>query len=67
MQTIETVFERELKRMINHRILDLKDNLAVNCYEDVASFKYLMGKIAALNDMEELIELAKEAAEQRNR
>ena len=67
MQTIDTVFQRELKRLIAHRILDLKDNLSVNSYENVADFKYLMGKIAALNDMEDLIEIAQEASEQRNR
>jgi hypothetical protein len=67
MQTIDTVFQRELKRLIAHRILDLKDNLSVNSYENVADFKYLMGKIAALNDMEDMIEIAQEASEQRNR
>ena len=67
MQTIDTVFQRELKHLIAHRILDLKDNLSVNSYENVADFKYLMGKIAALNDMEDMIEIAQEASEQRNR
>ena len=67
MQTIDTVFQRELKRLIAHRILDLKDNLSVNSYENVADFKYLMGKIAALNDMEDVIEIAQDAADQRNR
>jgi CRISPR/Cas system type I-B associated protein Csh2 (Cas7 group RAMP superfamily) len=67
MQTIDTVFQRELKRLIAHRILDLKDNLSVNSYENVADFKYLMGKIAALNDMEDMIEIAQDAADQRNR
>ena len=67
MQTIDTVFQRELKRLIAHRILDLKDNLSVNSFENVADFKYLMGKIAALNDMEDMIEIAQDAADQRNR
>jgi hypothetical protein len=67
MQTLNTVFQRELKRLIAHRILDLKDNLSVNTYDNVGDFRYLMGKIAALNDMEEMIEMAQEAAEQRNR
>lgn len=67
MQTLNTVFQRELKRLIAHRILDLKDNLSVNNYDNVGDFRYLMGKIAALNDMEEMIEMAQEAAEQRNR
>jgi hypothetical protein len=67
MQTIDTVFQRELKRLIAHRILDLKDNLSVNSYENVADFKYLMGKIAALNDMEDMIEIAQDASDQRNR
>ena len=67
MQTIDTVFQRELKRLIAHRILDLKDNLSVNSYENVADFKYLMGKIAALNDMDDMIEIAQDASDQRNR
>ena len=67
MQTIDTVFQRELKRLIAHRILDLKDNLSVNSFENVADFKYLMGKIAALNDMEDMIEIAQDASNQRNR
>ena len=67
MQTLNTVFQRELKRRIAHRILDLKDNLSVNTYDNVGDFRYLRGKIAALNDMEEMIEMAQEAAEQRNR
>ena len=67
MQTIDTVFQRELKRLIAHRILDLKDNLSVNSFENVADFKYLMGKIAALNDMEDMIEIAQDASDQRNR
>jgi hypothetical protein len=67
MQTIDTVFQRELKRLIAHKILDLKDNLSVNSYENVADFKYLMGKIAALNDMEDMIEIAQDASDQRNR
>ena len=67
MQTIDTVFQRELKRLIAHRIFELKDNLSVNSYENVADFKYLMGKIAALNDMEDMIEIAQDASDQRNR
>ena len=67
MQTIDTVFQRELKRLIAHKIFDLKDNLSVNSYENVADFKYLMGKIAALNDMEDMIEIAQDASDQRNR
>jgi hypothetical protein len=67
MQTIDTVFQRELKRLIAHRILELKDTLSFNSYENVADFKYLMGKIAALNDMEDMIVIAQDASEQRNR
>jgi hypothetical protein len=67
MQTIDTVFQRELKRLIATRILDLKDNLAMNSYESVAEFKYLMGKIAALTDMADMMDAAQEASDQRNR
>jgi hypothetical protein len=67
MQTIDTVFQRELKRLIATRILDLKDNLAMNSYESIAEFKYLMGKIAALTDMADMMDAAQEASDQRNR
>jgi hypothetical protein len=67
MQTIDTVFQRELKRLIATRILDLKDNLAMNSYESVAEFKFLMGKIAALTDMADMMDAAQEASDQRNR
>ena len=67
MQTIDTVFQRELKKLIATRILDLKDNLAMNSYESVAEFKYLMGKSAALTDMADMMDAAQEASDQRNR
>ena len=67
MQTIDTVFQRELKKLIATRILDLKDNLAMNSYESVAEFKYLMGKIAAITDMADMMDAAQEASDQRNR
>lgn len=67
MQTIDTVFQRELKKLVTTRILDLKDNLAMNSYQSVADFKYVMGKIAALNDLDEMMQMAQEAADQRNR
>jgi hypothetical protein len=67
MQTIDTVFQRELKKLIATRILDLKDNLAMNSYESVAEFKFLMGKIAALTDMADMMDVAQEASDQRNR
>ena len=67
MQTIDTVFQRELKKLVATRILDLKDNLALNSYENIADFKYLMGKIAALTDLADMMEASQEAADQRNR
>ena len=67
MQTVDTVFQRELKKLVATRILDLKDSLAINAYESVAEFKYLMGKIAALNDLADMMEAAQDAADQRNR
>jgi hypothetical protein len=39
----------------------------MNSYESVAEFKYLMGKIAALTDMADMMDAAQEASDQRNR
>ena len=59
--------EIELLRAIDREINRLKDQLALNNFEDIGPFKYVMGQIAALKNMEDLIEEAKEHSSQRNR
>jgi hypothetical protein len=59
--------EIELLRVIDREINRLKDQLALNNFEDIGPFKYIMGQIAALKNMEDLIEEAKEHSSQRNR
>jgi hypothetical protein len=67
MLTMDTVFERELKKIVALRIADLKDSLASNNYTEVSDFRYLMGKIAAFKDLDDMMAEAHEAADQRNR
>ena len=38
-----------------------------NNYEDVAAFRYVMGKVAAFKDLDDMMAEAHEAADQRNR
>lgn len=59
--------EFELKRLIGAEVERLKEQLAVNMFEDVASFRFIMGQIAAYRSMEDLIDDAKQRADQRNR
>jgi hypothetical protein len=67
MFTNTTIFEYELKNLISLQVETLKNQLAMNSYTEVHQFRYLMGKIAGLNNIAELIEEAKELVEQRNR
>jgi hypothetical protein len=67
MFTNTTIFEYELKKLINLQVEALKNQLAMNSYTEVHQFRYVMGKIAGLNDTIELIEEAKELIEQKNR
>jgi hypothetical protein len=67
MLTMDTVFERELKKIVAARIESLKDTLVNNNYEDVAAFRYVMGKVAAFKDLDDMMAEAHEAADQRNR
>lgn len=68
MQTFNTLFEHELKKVVDKRIESLRDNLESNTYEDIGQFKYVMGQISALRDLARyLIDEAKEASDQRNR
>ena len=68
MLTNIALFEQMLERIVEQRIDNLRDNLEINNYEDVAQFKFVMGQIAALRLVKtELIPEAKELADQRNR
>ena len=68
MLTNIALFEQMLERIVEQRIDNLRDNLEINNYDDVAQFKFVMGQIAALRLVKtELIHEAKELADQRNR
>jgi hypothetical protein len=60
MITNAKLFEYELTKLIAEQIDRLKDNLAVNSYEEVGQFKYVMGQIAALSSLQDLIDEAKQ-------
>jgi hypothetical protein len=63
MITNAHLFEHELKKLVVEQIDRLKDNMAVNNYEEVGQFKYLMGQIAALSSLQDLIDEAKQRAD----
>lgn len=68
MLTNAALFERELGKLIEETINDLRGQLEINNYESVADFKYVMGRIAALRSvMDDLVPIARDNAEQRNR
>jgi hypothetical protein len=67
MLTIDTLLERELHKLLKEEITRLKDQLAVNTYERTDQFRYVMGKIASLVAMDDLINEAKKKADQSNR
>jgi hypothetical protein len=60
MITNAQLFEYELTKLVAEQIDRLKDNLAVNTYEEVGQFKYVMGQIAALSSLQDLIDEAKQ-------
>lgn len=67
MLTQATQLQTEFLRIVDREIDRLKDQLAANVFEDVASFKYVMGQISALRMMEDLIDEAIQKSDQRNR
>jgi hypothetical protein len=67
MITQATQLQVEFLRVVDREIDRLKDQLASNVFEDVASFKYVMGQISALRQMEDLIDEAIQKSDQRNR
>lgn len=67
MQTVDSAFVKELRKLSAEKINDYMGMLAANNYTTVAEFRYVMGKISALRDLEEMFDEAKKAADQRNR
>lgn len=68
MQTFNSLFEHELLKLIDEEINELRNRLEVNTYLEIGQFKYVMGQISALRNVQkELIEMAKKAADQSNR
>lgn len=67
MLTIDTLLEREIHKLLKEEITRLKDQLAVNTYERTDQFRYVMGQIASLVAMDDLINEAKKKADQSNR
>jgi hypothetical protein len=67
MQTFDSLMEKNLMKSVDTEIERLKTQLSVNTYETVGEFKYIMGKIAALHSIEEMIDDAKRQSDQSNR
>jgi hypothetical protein len=68
MQTLSSIWETELRKLIAARIDALRDQLEANGYETVGEFRHVMGQISALRLMEtDLIDEAGKRADQRNR
>jgi hypothetical protein len=67
MQTQQSLFELELKKIINEEIERLKSTLAFNNFTEIAQFKYVMGVIAGLKTIEDFTDIARDKSDQRNR
>jgi hypothetical protein len=68
MQTLSSLWETELRKLIAARIEELRDQLEGNGYETVADFRHVMGQIVALRlVMDDLMGEAGKRANQRNR
>jgi hypothetical protein len=67
MQTFDSLMDKNLMKSVDTEIERLKTQLSVNTYETVGEFKYIMGKIAALHSIEEMIDDAKRQSDQSNR
>jgi hypothetical protein len=59
--------EKNLIKLVDTEIERLKNQLSANTYETVGEFKYIMGKIAALRSIEEMVDDAKKLSDQSNR
>ena len=62
MLTLDTRFRIELEKIIEEQIDVLKDQLAVNAFSEAGQFRYLMGRIAALREMPDLLDAAMKKA-----
>ena len=58
MLTFEMRFRNELEKLVEEQIETLRDQLSVNSFQDVGQFRYLMGRIAALRDLSDLLDEA---------
>jgi hypothetical protein len=67
MQTFDSLMEKNLMKLVDTEIERLKNQLSANTYETVGEFKYIMGKIAALRSIEEMVDDAKKISDQSNR
>ena len=67
MQTQQSLFESELKKIINIEIERLKDALAFNNFTDMSQFKFVMGSIAGLRAIEGFADDARDKSDQRSR
>ncbi len=67
MQTVETLFERELAALINKRIDEIKDRVSGGQLEDFFAYKSQCGMIDGLTAALDLMAVAHDAAQQRNR
>lgn len=67
MQTFDSLMEKNLMKIVDTEIERLKNQLSANTYETVGEFKYIMGRIAALRSIEEMIDDAKKQSDQSNR
>jgi hypothetical protein len=67
MQTQQSLFESELKKIINAEIERLKDALAFNNFTDMSQFKFVMGSIAGLRAIEGFADDARDKSDQRSR
>jgi len=68
MQTLSSLWETELRKLISARIEWSREQLEVNSYETVGEFRHVMGQIVALRMvLDELIDEAGKRADQRSR
>jgi hypothetical protein len=67
MQTQQSLFESELKKLINIEIERLKEALAFNNFTEMGQFKFVMGSIAGLRVIEEFANEARDKSNQRSR
>ena len=68
MQTIGSLFQQQLEKIVNEEIERLKSELAGNTLSDIGFIRIEQGKIAALRWLlDDAMPDASERAEQRNR